>query len=125
MGVIKIMKAITKDSFQMFKQKDNSDDNAEAEINKLIGMLEKIKSFPPIGKEAEDWVNIVTISNIEIEIFKRHGKTPNTGKIGIDLLIKRLEEIKTIPASWGADGGSLTLILDNIHEIYKRYGKAD
>jgi hypothetical protein len=68
------MEAITKDTFQMFKQKDNSDDNAEAEINTLIRLLEKMKTFP---------------------------------------------------ASWDADGENLTLILDNIHKIYKRHGKAD
>ncbi len=48
-----------------------------------------------------------------------------SGKMGVDLLIERLEEIKVIPASLDADGGNLTLILNNIYEVYKRHGEVE
>jgi hypothetical protein len=116
------MEAITKDMFKMFEHKAKSDDDVDGEINALIGLLKNMKTFPPSG--AEDQVNIIKMSDNEIEIFKRHGLKAKTGKMGVNLLIERLEKIKTIPASWDADGGNLTLILNNIYEVYKRHGKA-
>lgn len=100
------MEAITKYMFKAFEHVDNSDNNVDGEINTLIRLLKKMKTFSRLETQAEDQVNIIKMLDHEKEIFKRHGVTSGkSGKMGVDLLIERLEEIKVIPASLDADGG--------------------